>query len=143
MAIAQEPTAPESGPLDLTFTVNGTTVNATVDPKKTLLRYLRDDLGLMGTKDGCTSGDCGSCVVQVDGKTVDSCVYLMRRADADMLRLHERQSALEAELAAAQGDHVALARVGEDLSAGAGELAAVEESWLALAEEAEGQGLTT
>jgi ATP-binding cassette subfamily F protein uup len=69
--------------------------------------------------------------------------HLMRRADADMLRLHERQSALEAELAAAQGDHVALARVGEDLSAVAGELAAVEESWLALAEEAEGQGLTT
>ncbi len=68
--------------------------------------------------------------------------HLMRRADADMLRLHERQSALEAELAAAQGDHVALARVGEDLSAVAGELAAVEESWLALAEEAEGQGLT-
>jgi len=81
MAIAQEPTAADPGPLDLTFTVNGTTIDATVDPKKTLLRYLRDDLGLMGTKDGCTSGDCGSCVVQVDGKTVDSCVYLMRRAN--------------------------------------------------------------
>ena len=70
----------ESAP-ELTFTVNGTTVSGPVDGQKTLLRYLRDDLGLMGTKDGCTSGDCGTCVVQVDGKTVDSCVYLMKRAN--------------------------------------------------------------
>jgi ATP-binding cassette subfamily F protein uup len=69
--------------------------------------------------------------------------HLMRRADAEMRHLHERQAALEAELAAAQGDHVALARVGEDLSTVAGELAEVEESWLRLAEEAEGQGLST
>ena len=69
--------------------------------------------------------------------------HLMRRADAEMRRLHERQATLEAELAAAQGDHVALARVGEDLSTVAGDLAAAEESWLALAEEAEAQGLTT
>jgi hypothetical protein len=67
----------------------------------------------------------------------------MRQADAEVHRLHERQSALEAELASAQGDHVALARVGEDLSAVGGELVAAEESWLALAEEAEAQGLTT
>ena len=67
----------------------------------------------------------------------------MRKADAEMRRLHERQSSLEAELAAAQGDHVVLARVGEDLSAVAAELATVEESWLSLAEEAEAQGLTT
>lgn len=65
---------------ELKFTVNGATMSGPVDGQKTLLRYLRDDLGLMGTKDGCTSGDCGSCVVQVDGKTVDSCVYLMKRA---------------------------------------------------------------
>jgi CO/xanthine dehydrogenase Mo-binding subunit/aerobic-type carbon monoxide dehydrogenase small subunit (CoxS/CutS family) len=65
---------------ELTFTLNGQPVSATVDPRRTLLRYLRDDLGLMGTKDGCTSGDCGSCVVQVDGKPIDACVFLMRRA---------------------------------------------------------------
>lgn len=68
------------GVVDLAFTLNGRPVEASVPGRKTLLRYLRDDLGLMGTKDGCTSGDCGSCVVQVDGKTVDSCVFLMRRA---------------------------------------------------------------
>jgi CO/xanthine dehydrogenase Mo-binding subunit/aerobic-type carbon monoxide dehydrogenase small subunit (CoxS/CutS family) len=65
---------------DSTFSVNGRVITGPVDGKQTLLRYLRDDLGLPGTKDGCTSGDCGSCVVLVDGKPVDSCVYLMRRA---------------------------------------------------------------
>jgi CO/xanthine dehydrogenase Mo-binding subunit/aerobic-type carbon monoxide dehydrogenase small subunit (CoxS/CutS family) len=63
------------------FTLNGQPTTADVDGRKSLLRYLRDDLGLMGTKDGCSSGDCGSCVVLVDGKPVDACVYLMRRAN--------------------------------------------------------------
>jgi hypothetical protein len=60
-----------------------------------------------------------------------------------MRRLQERQATLEAELVGAQGDHVALARVGEDLSVVTGEMADAEESWLALAEEAEALGLTT
>jgi hypothetical protein len=58
-----------------------------------------------------------------------------------MRRLQDRQAALEAELAGAMGDHVALACVGEELSAVSGELAAAEEHWLALAEEAESLGL--
>ena len=77
------------------------------------------------------------------GRTPSTLRHLMRRADADMRRLQERQSALEAELAGAQGDHVALARVGEDLGTVASELAAAEEAWLVLAEEAEAQGLKT
>ena len=59
-----------------------------------------------------------------------------------MRRLQDRQAALEAELAGAMGDHVALACVGEELSVVSGELAAAEEHWLALAEEAESLGLT-
>jgi CO/xanthine dehydrogenase Mo-binding subunit/aerobic-type carbon monoxide dehydrogenase small subunit (CoxS/CutS family) len=66
---------------ELTFTVNGETIKDRIDGRTTLLRYLRDDLGLMGTKDGCASGDCGSCVVLVDGKPRDACLYLMRRAN--------------------------------------------------------------
>jgi CO/xanthine dehydrogenase Mo-binding subunit/aerobic-type carbon monoxide dehydrogenase small subunit (CoxS/CutS family) len=81
MAIADEPAASQAEVPVLAFTVNGQPFEGAVEPRKTLLRFLRDDLGLMGTKDGCTSGDCGSCVVQVDGKPVDACVYLMRRAD--------------------------------------------------------------
>jgi ABC transport system ATP-binding/permease protein len=69
--------------------------------------------------------------------------HLMRRADTDMRRLQERRAALEAEIATAGGDHVALARIGEDLSEVTAELATVEEAWLALAEEAESLGLRT
>ncbi len=77
--IAQEGAVQDSV-VEVEFTLNGDTIADRVDGKKSLLRYLRDDCGLMGTKDGCSSGDCGSCVVLVDGKPVDSCVYLMRRA---------------------------------------------------------------
>jgi carbon-monoxide dehydrogenase small subunit len=70
----------ENEAVEVSFTLNGDAIADRVDGKKSLLRYLRDDCGLMGTKDGCSSGDCGSCVVHVDGKPVDSCVYLMRRA---------------------------------------------------------------
>jgi ATP-binding cassette subfamily F protein uup len=66
---------------------------------------------------------------------------LLRRAETEMRRLQDRQAALEAELAAAMGDHVALACVGEELSVVSGELAAAEEHWLSLAEEAESLGL--
>ena len=59
-----------------------------------------------------------------------------------MRRLRERQAALEAELAGARGDHVALASVGEELAVVNGELVAAEERWLAFAEEAESLGLT-
>jgi ABC transport system ATP-binding/permease protein len=75
-------------------------------------------------------------------RTPSTLRHLLRRAETEMRRLQERQSALEAELAGARGDHVALASVGEELSVVNGELAAAEEHWLALAEEAESLGLT-
>jgi ABC transport system ATP-binding/permease protein len=67
--------------------------------------------------------------------------HLMRKAEAEMARLSERQAELEAELTAAGGDHVALGEVGERLSAVTADLAAAEETWLALAEEAETAGV--
>jgi ATP-binding cassette subfamily F protein uup len=75
-------------------------------------------------------------------RTPSTLRQLLRRAEAEMHRLQDRQAALEAELAAAMGDHVALACVGEELAALTGELAAAEERWLSLAEEAESLGLT-
>ena len=71
------------------FTVNGAPASTEVERGKTLLRYLRDDAGLVGTKDGCTTGDCGSCVVLVDGQPVDSCVHLMRRVDGTSIETIE------------------------------------------------------
>jgi ATP-binding cassette subfamily F protein uup len=75
-------------------------------------------------------------------RTPSTLRHLLRRAETDMRRLQDRQATLEAELAGARGDHVALASVGEELSVVNGELAAAEERWLALAEEAESLGLT-
>ncbi|HEX5367515.1 MAG TPA: ABC-F family ATP-binding cassette domain-containing protein [Acidimicrobiales bacterium] len=74
-------------------------------------------------------------------RTPSTLRHLLRRADADLRRLQERRSSLEAELGDAGDDHVTLARLGRELSAVAGELAAAEESWLALAGEAEARGL--
>ena len=58
--------------MSYTFTVNG--VQRTTDEKKSLLRYLRDDLRLTSVKDGCSQGACGACTVIIDGVTCKSCV---------------------------------------------------------------------
>ncbi|MFM2355216.1 MAG: hypothetical protein RLZZ528_952 [Pseudomonadota bacterium] len=57
-------------------TVNGDPVEFLADPRDTLLDCLRDQLGLTGTKEGCGTGDCGACSVQLDGVLVCSCLVL-------------------------------------------------------------------
>jgi len=61
--------------MEITFTLNGKQTVAKVNPKMTLLRLLRDELHLTGTKNGCEKGDCGSCSVVVDGELIRSCLY--------------------------------------------------------------------
>jgi len=53
--------------------VNGTEHRLDVDPERTLLEVLRDDLGLTGTKYGCGEGQCGACTVLLDGTDARSC----------------------------------------------------------------------
>jgi carbon-monoxide dehydrogenase small subunit len=60
----------------VSFTVNGTTHEALVEPRVTLADVLRDELGLTGTKVGCEQGVCGACTVLVDGEAVRSCLML-------------------------------------------------------------------
>jgi len=55
--------------------VNGEAREAVVDPARSLLSLLRDDLRLRGTKEGCATGECGACTVLVDGRPVNSCLY--------------------------------------------------------------------
>ncbi|MFZ5834553.1 MAG: (2Fe-2S)-binding protein [Pseudomonadota bacterium] len=60
----------------ITATVNGEAVEYLCDPKQTLLDVLRDELNLTGSKEGCSSGDCGACSVTLDGRLVCSCLVL-------------------------------------------------------------------
>jgi carbon-monoxide dehydrogenase small subunit len=60
--------------LRLAFTVNGEGRDLLVDPCKTLLEVLREDLALTGTKHGCELGECGACAVLLDGDLVLSCL---------------------------------------------------------------------
>ena len=64
----------------ITLTVNGEPVEGAVEPKRTLLSFLREDLGLTGAKHGCGLGDCGACTVILDGKPVNSCLVLAVQA---------------------------------------------------------------
>ena len=65
----------------LRCTVNGEAVERMVEDDRTLLAFLREDLGLTGTKEGCGEGDCGACTVLVDGESVNSCLYLALLAE--------------------------------------------------------------
>lgn len=64
----------------MTLTVNGNQVDADVPTRLSLADLLRDELGLTGTKVGCDTGSCGSCVVEVDGRAVKSCTVLAVQA---------------------------------------------------------------
>src|SRR6184192_4837119 len=58
------------------FTLNGERAEVAFAPHKTLLEVLREDLGLTGTKHGCELGECGTCTILVDGRSILSCLML-------------------------------------------------------------------
>jgi aerobic-type carbon monoxide dehydrogenase small subunit (CoxS/CutS family) len=61
---------------ELNFCINGVTRTVQVEPRRTLLDCIRNDLGLTGTKRVCDMGDCGACTVLLDGKAVYACLVL-------------------------------------------------------------------
>ena len=89
--------------LTITLEVNGTTVQRTVEARSMLAEFIRNDLGLTGTKVSCGLQVCGVCTVLVDGRPVSSCTYLTVDADgravttveglSDGNRLHPLQEA--------------------------------------------------
>lgn len=60
--------------------INGDLYEVAIDPRRTLVEVLRDDLDLTGTKESCGDGDCGACTVLMDGKPVNSCLTLALEA---------------------------------------------------------------
>lgn len=65
----------------VSVTVNSVLHELAVEPRRTLLELLREDLGLTGTKKGCGIGDCGTCTVLLDGVATFSCLTLAIQAD--------------------------------------------------------------
>ena len=61
--------------------MNGEEVRETVDPRTTLVDFLREDLGLTGSHVGCEHGVCGACTVRVDGAVVRGCLMLAVQCD--------------------------------------------------------------
>ena len=64
-----------------TLHVNGIAYPVEIDPRRTLLSVLRDDLELTGSKEGCDDSECGACMVLLDGEPVNSCSYLALQAE--------------------------------------------------------------
>ncbi len=95
----------------ISFSLNGETAEVAFAPHKTLLEVLREDLGLTGTKHGCELGECGTCTILVDGRSILSCLMLGLDAEgrhvttiegmAEGGRLHPLQDTF-ADLGAAQ-----------------------------------------
>jgi carbon-monoxide dehydrogenase small subunit len=73
----------------LKMIVNGKPVEARVNPTWTLLKVLREELGLTGTKKGCERGDCGACTVLLEGKPVNSCLVLALQAEGKKIETIE------------------------------------------------------
>jgi carbon-monoxide dehydrogenase small subunit len=67
--------------MEIKFTLNGRCMEVEVPPNWTLLRLLRDKLGLTGTKEGCGIGECGACTVLVDGTPLPSCLLLAPKVE--------------------------------------------------------------
>lgn len=74
--------------MKVTVTVNGEVYEREVPESKTLLHFLREEIGLTGTKEGCAAGECGACTVIMNGKTVNSCLVLAVEAEgADIVTI--------------------------------------------------------
>jgi carbon-monoxide dehydrogenase small subunit len=67
--------------MDVAITVNGVRREADVEPRTLLVDFIRDNVGLTGTKIACDTSQCGSCTVHLDGMPVKSCTVLAVQAD--------------------------------------------------------------
>lgn len=71
--------------LSLQLMVNEELYDIEVEPHVTLLEVIRNNLGLAGTKEGCSTGHCGACTVLIDGQPISSCLMLAAEADGQQI----------------------------------------------------------
>ena len=81
-----------------TLNVNGVGYPVEVEPWRSLLSVLRDEVGLTGSKEGCDDSECGACMVLLDGRPVNSCSYLALQADGREVTTIEGLAAPDGEL---------------------------------------------
>jgi carbon-monoxide dehydrogenase small subunit len=67
--------------VSITLHINGVKHTASVEPRRSLVDFLRHDMGLLGTHVGCEHGVCGACTVMLDSRTVRSCLLFAAQAD--------------------------------------------------------------
>ncbi|RME47581.1 MAG: (2Fe-2S)-binding protein [Deltaproteobacteria bacterium] len=67
------------------FTVNGRRIEGDFPPMRRLLDFLRDDLALTGTKEGCGEGECGACSVLLDGRVVNACLVPLFQVEGSQI----------------------------------------------------------
>jgi len=75
--------------VEIKLTVNGASHEGRTEPRKLLVDFLREDLGLTGTHAGCEHGICGACTVMVDGEAARSCIMLAVQANGAEIRTIE------------------------------------------------------
>jgi carbon-monoxide dehydrogenase small subunit len=78
--------------MKITVTVNGQAYERDVPGNRTLLHFLRQDLGLTGAKEGCGAGECGACTVLLDGHAVNACLVLAPEVDGRRVETVEGQA---------------------------------------------------
>lgn len=76
----------------VSVTINGEVYEREVADHRTLVHFLHDDLGLTGTKEGCSAGECGACTVFLNGETVNACLVLAVEADGGHIETIEGES---------------------------------------------------
>jgi carbon-monoxide dehydrogenase small subunit len=67
--------------MNISLTINGKVYEADIEPRKLLVHFIREDLGLTGTNIGCDTSQCGACTVHMDGRSLKSCTCLAVQAD--------------------------------------------------------------
>jgi aerobic carbon-monoxide dehydrogenase small subunit len=78
-----------AAPRTITFTLNGATVSAEVQPHHNLVELLQTEFGLTGARESCGQGLCGCCTVMVDGRAISACLYLAALVDRKDVRTVE------------------------------------------------------